>query len=152
MNTKSHNVNPTIKLAFEDTLNKKNDYMKSKILILCCLVITTYACNNNDDTTDINIDGDYVGTFERDNIVSNVELNLTSSEFSGTSDRTNFPAIYFGNFSVQKNAVTFNNEQLIITTEFDPDLVLDGIWNYDVDNGILTMTNSIGDIYILTKE
>ena len=126
--------------------------MKTKILILFGLLITAFACNNDDDSAEINIDGLYVGTFERNDIVSNVEINLNSGEFSGTSDRTNFPAIYYGNFSIQKNSLNFNNEQLIITTEFDPNLVLDGLWNYNFDNSVLTMTNSIGDIYILTKE
>ena len=125
--------------------------MKPKILILIGILITTIACNN-DDNTPINIDGRYVGTFERNELISNVEINFSSGDFSGESEMTNFPAIYYGNFSVQNNSLNFDNEQLIITTEFDPDLVLDGVWNYGIENDTLTMTNSIGDIYILTKE
>ena len=125
--------------------------MKTKILILIGLLITTFACNN-DDNPEINIDGLYVGTFERNDIISKVEINLNGGEFSGQSDRINFPAIYYGNFSIQRNSLNFNNEQLIITTEFNPNLILNGLWTYKFDNNTLTMTNSIGDIYILTKE
>ncbi len=125
--------------------------MKTKTLILIGLLITAFSCSN-DDNNEVNIDGLYVGTFERNNMISNVEINLNSGNFSGDSDRTNFPAIYFGNFSVQKNSLNFDNEQLIITTEFDPNLILDGQWNYEFENNTLTMTNSIGDIYVLTRE
>jgi hypothetical protein len=125
--------------------------MKPKILILIGILITTFACNN-DDNTQINIEGRYVGTFERNEIISNVEIIFSSGDFSGESDRTNFPAIYYGSFSVQNNSLYFDNEQIIITTEFDPNLVLDGVWNYEIENDTLTMTNSIEDIYILTKE
>jgi len=125
--------------------------MKPKTLILIGLLVTVFACSD-DDKTEINIDGLYVGTFERNNMISNVELNLNDGNFSGQSDGINFPAIYFGNFDVQKNSLNFNNEQLIITTEFDPNLILDGEWNYEFENNSLTMTNSIGDIYILTRE
>ena len=113
--------------------------------------MTAFACSE-DDNTDINIDGLYVGTFERNNIISNVEISLNSGDFSGESDRINFPAIYFGNFTVQKSSLNFDNEQLIITTEFDPNLILDGEWNYKFENNSLTMTNHIGDIYILTRD
>jgi len=125
--------------------------MNPKILILIGILITTFACNS-DDNTQINIDGRYVGTFERNEMTSNVEINFSSGDFSGESDRTNFPAIYYGNFSVLNNSLNFDNEQLIITTEFDPNLVLDGVWNYEIKNDTLTITNSIGDIYVLTKE
>ncbi len=124
--------------------------MKTKTLILIWLLITAFACNN-DENPEINMDGLYVGTFERNDIISKVEINLNNGEFSGQSDRINFPAIYYGNFSIQRNSVNFDNKQLIITTEFDPNLILHGLWNYKFDNHTLTMTNSIGDIYILTK-
>ncbi len=125
--------------------------MKPKILILIGIVITVFACNH-DDARETNIDGHYIGTFERNGIISNVELEFNDGDFSGESDRTNFPVIYFGDFSVQNNSLNFDNKQLIITTEFDPDLVLDGVWNYEIENNTLTMTNAIRDIYILIKK
>jgi hypothetical protein len=125
--------------------------MRTQIIILIGLLITTFACDY-DDYKEPNIDGKYIGTFERNEMISNVELNFDNGDFSGESDRTNFPAIYFGGFSVQKHSLDFDNKQTIITTEFDPDLVLNGKWNYVFDMNKLTMINSIGDIYILTKK
>jgi len=125
--------------------------MKTKILILIGVLITTFACNN-DDSMEPKIDGQYIGTFERNEMISNVELNLNNRDFSGESDRINFPAIYFGDFSVQNNSLNFDNKQPIITTEFDPNLILDGSWNYEIQVDKLTLTNSIGDIYILMKK
>jgi len=124
--------------------------MKPNILILIGILFTTFACTN--DVIKPNIDGQYIGTFERNGMISNVELNLNNGYFSGDSDRKNFPAIYFGDFSVQDNSLNFDNKQLVITTDFDPNLVLDGIWNYEIENNTLNITNSIGDIYILIKE
>ena len=125
--------------------------MKIKVLILLGVLITIFGCSK-DDNTEQNIDGKYVGTFERDEIITNVELNLENNEFSGESDRINFPAIYFGEFSVQKNSLNFDNKRQIITTEFDPNLILDGNWDYEIQGNKLTLRNSIGDIYILMKE
>ncbi|WGH76256.1 hypothetical protein P8625_03565 [Tenacibaculum tangerinum] len=126
--------------------------MKTKILILIGIIIMAFACNNDDDSTEPNFEGQYIGTFERNGMISKVELNFNKGNFSGESDRINFPAIYFGSFSVQNNTLNFDNKQLIITTEFDPNLVLNGIWKYQINDNTLNMTNSIGDVYILTKE
>ena len=125
--------------------------MKSKILLLIGILIMIFACDS-DDNAELNIDGQYIGTFERNGIVANVELNFNNGGFSGQSDRSNFPAIYFGDFSTNSRFLNFENKQLIITTEFDPNLILDGNWNFENDNNSLTMTNSIGDVYILTKQ
>lgn len=125
--------------------------MKTKILILFGILIAITGCCEN-DRIEQNINGNYVGTFERDEIITNVELNFKNNKFSGESDRVNFPAIYFGEFSVRKNELNFENKQPIITTEFDPNLILDGNWNYEIQDNQLVLTNSIGDIYILTKQ
>lgn len=125
--------------------------MKTKILIILGILIVIASCSEN-DRIEQNIDGNYVGTFEREEIITNVELNLKDNKFFGESDRINFPAIYFGEFSVRKNELNFENKQPIITTEFDPNLILDGNWNYEIQDDQLVLTNSIGDIYILTKQ
>ncbi len=125
--------------------------MKTKFIILIGLLITTFACDY-DDYQEPNIDGQYIGTFERNEMISNVELNFDNGDFSGKSDRTNFPAIYFGGFSVQKYILNFDNKQPIITTEFEPNLVLNGNWNYVFEMNRLIMINSIGDTYDLTKK
>ncbi|TVZ26554.1 hypothetical protein JM83_1533 [Gillisia sp. Hel_I_86] len=125
--------------------------MKLKFLICFGVLIIAFACSK-ENNSELNIDGKYVGTFERDELITNVQLDLNKNKFSGESDRINFPAIYFGEFSVLNKSLIFDNKRQIITAEFDPNLVLDGSWNYEFQDSKLTLTNSIGDIYILRKE
>lgn len=125
--------------------------MKLKFLTCFGAIIMIFACSK-EKNPELIIDGKYVGTFERDERISNVELNLSKNVFSGESDKINFPAIYFGTFSVQNKSLSFDNKRLIITTEFDPNLILDGNWNYEFQDNKLTLTNSRGDLYILIKE
>jgi len=125
--------------------------MKLKLLICFGVLIITFACSK-ENNSELIIDGKYVGIFERNELITNVQLDLNKNKFSGESDRINFPAIYFGEFSVLNKSLIFDNKRQIITTEFDPNLILNGSWNYEFQNSKLTMTNSIGDIYILIKE
>ncbi|WP_187696229.1 hypothetical protein, partial [Xanthovirga aplysinae] len=99
-----------------------------------------------------NIDGKYKGTFEKEGIVANVEVSLHEGNFSGESDKGTFPSIYYGDFSVQNWTINFENKRLVITADITPGLVLNGQWNYQIEDNTLTMTNSIGDIYILNKQ
>ncbi|TVZ27492.1 hypothetical protein JM83_2538 [Gillisia sp. Hel_I_86] len=66
-----------------------------------------------------NIEGQYIGIFERNRTLSTLELILNNAGFSEESNRTDFYAIYFGNFSDQTNFLNFDDNQLLITTEFD---------------------------------
>lgn len=125
--------------------------MKPRKLLLIGILILFFACNR-DDNAELNIDGQYIGTFERNGIVANVELNFNNGSFSGQSDRPNFPAIFFGKYSTNSRFLKFENRQLFLTTEFDPNLILDGNWNFENNKNSLTMTNSIGDVYILRKQ
>ena len=50
--------------------------MKAKILILLGLLIVIVGCNNDDNNIQANINGDYVGFFERNGNISNVKLSF----------------------------------------------------------------------------
>ena len=125
--------------------------MKSKILLLIGIMFMTLACNNDDENPQSEINGEYVGIFERNGNTSNVELNINNGIYSGESDTVKFPAICNGNYSVSSNLIMFQNE-CIWTAEFDWTLILSDEWNYDLNGNTLILTKSNGDKYTLTKQ
>tara|TARA_R110002051_G_scaffold71624_5_gene129412 strand:+ start:51621 stop:51989 length:369 start_codon:yes stop_codon:yes gene_type:complete len=122
--------------------------MKTPFFILVIVLIALYGCNTSNSDQDI--EGFYTGTFQRGDIISNVTLNLSEMNFSGESDTVKFPAICNGNFSISKDIVKFEN-LCPWTAEFDWTLILTNEWYFSTDDNNLTLTNSIGDIYILKK-
>jgi len=123
--------------------------MNLKYLILVGIIIITIACSSDDDQP--NIEGEYIGIFERNGNTSNVELNFTNGIFSGDSETVKFPAICNGNYSISNQTIEFEN-LCVWTAEFDWTLVLGENWNYTFINNILTMTKVNGDKYTLTKQ
>ena len=124
--------------------------MKARILILIGVLITAFACNNDDDIQS-NIDGEYIGIFERNGNTSNVQLNFNKGTFSGESEIIKFPAICNGNYSISDSSIEFEN-LCPWTAEFDWSLIISGSWDYSLADNTLTMTKSNGDKYILTKQ
>jgi hypothetical protein len=125
--------------------------MKLKILVIFGILSFTFACNNDDENSQPEINGEYIGVFERNGNTSNVELNFNNGIYSGESDTVKFPAICDGNYSVSSNLIMFQNE-CIWTAEFDWTLILSDEWNYTIENNILIMTKSNGDKYTLTQQ
>ena len=123
--------------------------MNLKYLVLVGIIIIALACSSDDDQP--NIEGEYIGIFERNGNTSNVELNFTNGIFSGDSETVKFPAICNGNYSISNKTIEFEN-LCIWTAEFDWTLVLGENWNYTFINNILTMTKVNGDKYTLTKQ
>lgn len=122
--------------------------MKANILVLFIGILTIFGCNNDDVQRDI--DGQYIGTFQRGENSSNVELTLNDSNFNGESEIVKFPAICNGNYSISDRNIKFEN-QCPWTAEFDWSLILSDIWDFSFTNDTLRLTNSIGDVYTLTK-
>jgi len=123
--------------------------MKANILILLIGIFTIFGCDNDDVQRDI--DGQYIGTFQRGENSSNVELTLNDTNFSGESEIVKFPAICNGNYSISDKTIKFEN-QCPWTAEFDWSLILSDTWDFSFTNDTLTLTNSIGDVYTLTKQ
>jgi len=124
--------------------------MKLKTLILIGILVIAFACNN-DDEIQPNIDGKYVGIFERNGNTSNVELNLNNGTYFGESETEKFPGICNGNYSISNNSIDFEN-LCAWTAEFDWSLILVENWNFIFENNVLTLTKSNGDKYTLTKQ
>lgn len=123
--------------------------MKINILLVLLGLFTILSCDNDDAQRDIN--GQYIGTFQRGENSSNVGLTFNSKDFSGESETVKFPAICNGNYSITNNTINFEN-QCPWTAEFDWSLILSDTWIFSFANDTLTLTNSIGDIYTLTKQ
>ncbi len=125
--------------------------MKLNIIFLIGIFIFSVACSN-DENTALNIDGEYSGTFQRDNNIARVEIEFINETFSGNSIGDGYAIpIYYGAYSIDNDIIVFNNKQLILPAVYDPSTLLDGMWNFTFDKNVLTMTKSNGDQYILIK-
>ena len=128
--------------------------MKKILILLTVFSLIIIGCNKSDenelsDTT--NIEGNYIGTFERSGNLSNVELNLDNNEFTGNSDIDKFPAICNGEFIISDDTIVFENT-CGWYANFDWTLILNENWNYTYENSTLTMVKTNGDKYILTRQ
>lgn len=123
--------------------------MKAKLLILLGLLIGLVACNDENAATNIN--GEYIGVFERNGNTAAVELTFSNGTFSGESEFIKFPALCNGTYTTSGNTITFVNS-CIWTAEFDWTLILGGEWDFTFNTDVLTLNKSNGDKYILTKQ
>jgi len=135
-----------------------------KLLFILLFVIPAItACKKSQDTIpgtgDEILSGRYMGTFYRttgDTV--NVSLLFTDNIFSGSSDRTKYPAICNGTFSMQKNNDAYKiqfNDNCIWTADFDWSLILDGdyelVFNPDKSVTIVRHSFASSDYYNLWK-
>lgn len=125
--------------------------MKKIFLFLVLSLLLVTACNKAKENPSSSIEGNYIGNFERNGNVSNVQLTLANQKFSGESETARFPAICEGNYSVVNGTITFENT-CVWTADFDWSLILSGTWSFNLEENVLTMTKSNGDEYILTKQ
>ena len=82
--------------------------MKINILILYVAIFTMFGCDKDDIQSDIA--GQYIGTFQRGDHSSKVELTLNSTNFSGESEIVKFPAICNGTYSIIERTIKFENQ------------------------------------------
>tara|TARA_R110002124_G_scaffold214111_3_gene380152 strand:- start:66 stop:443 length:378 start_codon:yes stop_codon:yes gene_type:complete len=125
--------------------------MKPKVLILIGLIFVILSCNNDDENPQTEINGEYVGIFERGGNNSSVELTFNNGNWSGESEIVKFPALCNGTYSNSGNVITFENA-CPWTAEFDWTLILGGEWNYSLNGNSLILTKTNGDKYTLTKQ
>lgn len=125
--------------------------MKTTLFILMILGITIISCDNDDYNSELNINGDFIGIFERSGNTSNVELTFDNGSFSGESDINKFPALCNGSYSISGNIINFENA-CAWTAEFDWTLILAAEWTFSINNNELIMIKENGDKYTLTKQ
>lgn len=125
--------------------------MKPKILILIGLIFVILSCNNDDEKPQTEINGEYVGIFERGGNNSNVELTFNNGNWTGESEIVKFPALCNGTYSKSGNVISFENS-CPWTAEFDWTLILGGEWNFSLNGNSLILTKTNGDKYTLTKQ
>ena len=118
------------------------------------VVVLIFGCSNPieiENSTDIQ--GEYRGTFERNNNISNVFLNINNNAFIGEVDGENIqtPRICNGTYVITINNIIFANS-CFWTADFDWSLILKGAWQYQIRNNTLTMIKENGDTYILTRQ
>ena len=123
------------------------------------------SCKNDEATEQIVIeDGIYIGTFQRRIVwaqsdTANVTLTFEANKWSGTSDRTKYPALCKGTYSIDGNTIQFENE-CAWTAEFDWTLILSGKYNIKINGNSIEFSSdsrsatkdTYYDIYILKKQ
>ncbi|CDF79487.1 conserved hypothetical protein [Formosa agariphila KMM 3901] len=124
--------------------------MNIKTLLLIGLLVTAFACHTDDDMLS-DLEGTYVGIFEREGITSQVELDFDNGTYIGESDTDRFPAICHGTYNIANNSLHFEN-LCYWTADFDWTLILYNNWTFTLEDNVLILTNSIGDTYTLTKQ
>ena len=99
------------------------------------------------------IQGEFMGTFERNGIVSNVTLNILNGNFLGETEDENqqSPRICNGTYAITTNNLVFTNNCFWIA-DFDWSLILNNTWHYNLRNNTLTLIKENGDTYILTRQ
>ncbi|KXX66799.1 hypothetical protein [Flammeovirga sp. SJP92] len=125
--------------------------MKPKILILIGILFLTFACSSDDEKSQTVINGDYIGVFERNGNISEVELSFNNGTYTGNSKIEKFPALCTGNYSISSNSIQIQND-CHWTADFDWTLILKDEWSFETDENGLILTKANGDKYILTKQ
>ena len=81
--------------------------MKTRFLLLIIIVLVSFGCNNDENIMkNQNIEGQYLGFFERNGQSAEVQLSLENGLFKGNSNAQKPPAICNGNYSYNKNGNT----------------------------------------------
>ncbi len=129
-----------------------------KKIILSFVIILGLGCSKS--TTNHNVlEGTYKGTFKRNtsSVVSNVTINLSGINFSGTSDVSRYPAISMGNYQLLNDTIQFNDAS-IWTADFDWRLILNGEYKITRKDDSLFISRTYNgivfteDVYKLKKQ
>ncbi len=104
--------------------------------------------------------GTYVGTFTRssptaDYATAEVTLVLKDNSFSGSSEKTKYPAIGKGTYHVVEGQKIIFEDKSFWTAEFDWTLILDGEFSISTANDMVTLTKQQGgmtDVYRLVRQ
>ena len=123
------------------------------VAIMTVAAVTLTACDKSDDPS-LMLNGRYMGTFSRTGMdTASVSLLFNDNNFSGQSDRINYPAICRGSFDLNDNLIRFN-DSCAWTANFDWSLILSGQYNISSNNGTVRIWKTNGtvtDEYLLNR-
>lgn len=115
------------------------------------MLIVAISCKKEETQIQTNLNGTYIGIFERKGESANVELTFKDGSFNGKSEKANFPAICNGTYTISGNNITFT-DSCFWTANFDWTLILKDHWEFNLNNKALILTKSNGDQYSLTQQ
>ena len=129
--------------------------MKKNILIVIFLA-GLICCKKEENKFSKIPDGTYQGTFVRETVwagsdTAHIIMTFSSNNWSGSSDKKNFPALCHGTYSISGDTLIFTN-QCAWTAEFDWGLILSGTYNLKIHGEELEFYNddrsATSDTYI----
>jgi hypothetical protein len=137
--------------------------MKRLIESFFVIVLIGFACKQDHNYPDKIPDGLYTGTFQRQlafggGDISNISVTFYSNTWTGQSDRSKYPALCHGTYSLDKDKIVFTND-CVWTAEFDWSLILGREYALTIDGNQLKFirdyrgpsSDSYSDIYNLSK-
>lgn len=135
-----------------------------KRLVLILGLIFLICCEKEEQIDRIILDGNYIGTFQRelvwyDNDIANISLTFSSNKWTGTSDIIKYPALCSGTYNIEGDTIIFENE-CVWTAEFDWSLILSGKYVLKQTENVIEFTrdyrsataDTYVDRYIITKQ
>ena len=137
--------------------------MKRLFTALFVIVLIGFACERDHNYPDKIPDGLYTGTFQRQLAFGGGDTSLVSFTFYsntwiGQSDRSKYPALCQGSYSIDKGKIVFTND-CVWTADFDWSFILGGEYTLTIDGNQLKFikdyrgpaSDTFADIYNLTK-
>jgi hypothetical protein len=130
-----------------------------KVLVFVILVWWISSCNKNNPHPYL-LNGTYAGTFHRSgdtSAPSNVQINFYEDSFSGTSDRTFYPAICNGTYRVFGDSIAIQN-LCAFPADFDWTFIFNGNFSFSMQGDSVYFTRNYGDfaympdVYALKKQ
>jgi len=115
------------------------------VAIMTAVVITVASCDKSDSAS-FSLNGRYMGTFSRTGMdTASVSILFDGNNFSGSSDRVNYPAICHGSFDLNDNLIRFN-DSCAWTANFDWSLILSGQYNISYNDGAVRIWKTNGTV------
>lgn len=116
-------------------------------LIITLLSFSFIGCEAGEDVPLSNLDGKYVGYFQRTvgkepGHVSQIRLKFTSNTWEGHSDTPQYPALCKGTYELKGSKILFENN-CFFTADFDWSLILNGEYTVKYSGNTVTMTKVI---------
>jgi len=129
--------------------------MKKYLLLIFCL-ISFLGCKKDEKRFTQFSDGVYEGTFQRELVWSNsdtakITITFSSGTWSGVSNKSKYPALCNGTYSITGDTILFENE-CAWTAEFDWSLILSGKYALTTDGNTIQFSrdyrSATSDMYV----